>query len=251
MENFSNENKNQDYTKETEIDLMQLFKALLNKWIIILIVGIVCALVVFCYNKFFVTPQYTSSTQIMVINRQSENSITATDITSASSLSRDYVVIVTSSTVMDRVIADLNLDMTSAELSKKVTASIVSDTRQIRINVNDPDPIMAKQIADSVAKASGTRISEIMSVSNMVQVIDPGSLPTAPSSPNVTKYTLIAFVIGVIVTCVVIIIINIIDDKIKTSEDVEKYLNCSVLGIIPVFEGENSGKKKKSFFRKH
>lgn len=246
MEDFANERQTHKDNSESEIDLVQIFRALLNKWIIILIVGVLCGILVFCYNKFFVTPQYTSSTQIMVINRQSENSITATDITSASSLSKDYVVIVTSTTVMERVVADLGLDINAAQLSSKVSASLVADTRQIRINVTDPDPIRAKQIADSVAEASGVRISEIMSINNMVQVIDPGSLPTQPSSPNTVKYTLIAFLAGVIVSCVIIVIISLVDDKIKTADDVEKYLECSVLGVIPVFETENSGKKNKS-----
>lgn len=247
MEKYSNENRKQHNTKETEIDLLQLLRALLNKWVIILIAGVVCGVVVFCYNKFFVTPQYTSSTQIMVINRQSENSITATDITSASSLSKDYVVIVTSMTVMDRVIEDLGLDMTAVELSSKVKASLVADTRQIRIDVEDPDPETAKKIADSIAKESGIRISEIMSVTNMVKVIDPGSLPTEPSSPDTVKQALIAFLVGVAASCVIIIIISVVDDKIKTAEDVEKYLECSVLGVIPVFEGENQGKNKNRF----
>ena len=249
MENITMETERKTQSdNEKEINLAQIGAALLNKWFVIVLVGAVCGVLAFIYFRFFVTPQYTSTTQIMVINRQNENSITATDITSASSLSKDYVVIVTSDTVMERVIANLSLNMTVDELAGKVTASLVTDTRQIRIDVKDPDPILAKKIADSVAQISSQRICEIMSIENMVEIIDPGNMPTKASSPRTLRNTIIVAIIGILISSVIVVIADITNDTIKNAEDVEKYLGCSVLGIIPVFEGEASskGKKKKS-----
>lgn len=231
----------------TEIDLSEIFGMLARKWIIIAAAGVAAAVAVFCYFHFIVTPQYTSSARIMVINRQSSESITATDLTSSTTLSNDYVEIVTSRTVMEQVIADLDLNYSVGTLQSMVSASVVTNTRMINISVTNPDPILAKKITDSVSNVSSTRICEVMNIENMVSIVDEGSLPTEPSSPATTRNTVIAALLGIIIAAVVIIIIGIKDDRIKTPEDVEKYLGVSVLGTIPVFTAgtDNGGPKPK------
>ncbi len=229
--------------EEREIDLGQLLAALLSKWVIIVAAVLVCAVVSFGYFNFIVTPQYTSVTRIMVINRQSSDTITATDITSSTSLSKDYVEIVTSPSVLEQVIADLGLNLTTSQLDGKVSATVVTDTRMIRIGVTDKDPILAKKIADSIANVSSDKICKVMNIENMVSIIDEGSMPVTPSSPNVARNTIIAALLGLVVSCAIIIIVNITNDTIKTADDVEKYLGVSVLAVIPVFDNDNNTAK--------
>lgn len=63
------------------------------------------------------------------------------------------------------------------------------------------------------------------------------------------KWTFIGGVLGVLLVCVIILIQYLMDDTIKSSEDVEKYLGLSTLALIPVASDE-SGKKKKKKKRK-
>jgi len=49
-----------------------------------------------------------------------------------------------------------------------------------------------------------------------------------------------------VVGCAAVLILRFyLDDSIKTSEDIEKYLGLSTLASIPVFESEDDGKQKK------
>ena len=43
---------------------------------------------------------------------------------------------------------------------------------------------------------------------------------------------------------VIIIIVYLTNDTIQTSEDVERYLGVSTLGMIPLAEGQKKSKKK-------
>ena len=108
----------------------------------------------------------------------------------------------------------------------------------ISIKVTDKDPILAKEITDDIATVTSKRICEVMKVENMVSLVDSADLPTTPSSPATKRNTVIALLLGVVISSAVIIIIGIKDDRIKTQEDVEKIFGMSVLGLIPKFEGE-------------
>lgn len=233
-----NNNENTADNGRTEIDIAEIFGMLGHKWIIIAAAGVIAAVLAFGYFHFIATPKYTSSASIMVINRQNTDAITATDLTSSTTLSNDYVEIIKSRTVLEQVIADLDLDYDVDKLGGKISASVITNTRKISIKVTDEDPILAKKIADSLVDASSKRICEIMNVENMVSTVDNGDLPDKPSSPATKRNTVIAALIGVVLASAIIIIVGIKDDRIKTQEDVEKYLGTSVLGMIPLFEAE-------------
>lgn len=232
MEKLENKNKND------EIDLMKILRILASKWMFIVITAVVLAGAAFIYFNFVVTPRYTSTARIMVINRQNSDSLTSTDLNSSTTLSSDYVEIVKSRTVLEQVIANLDLKYSVGELKGMVSASIVNNTRMISIKVTDKDPILAKEITDDIATVTSERICEVMKVENMVSLVDSADLPTTPSSPATKRNTVIALLLGVVISSAVIIIIGIKDDRIKTQEDVEKISGMSVLGLIPKFEGE-------------
>jgi capsular polysaccharide biosynthesis protein len=162
-----------------------------------------------------------------------------------SALSSDYLQLIQTRPVLEKVIAELGLDMSVDELKGKITATKQGDSRIISISVVDESPVVAKRIADAVAKAAAEQIYTVMDA-ELVNIVQPGNVPEEPSSPAVMKNTAIVFIIAVFAVCAVIIIRNIVDDTIKTSEDVEKYLGISVIGSIPIFGAEaNTDKKKK------
>lgn len=236
MKNIDDNNLQEREDKGIEIDLSEIFAMLLRKWVIIVGVTVAAGVLAFAYFYFIVTPKYTSNARIMVINRQSNDTITNTDLTSSTTLSNDYVEIVKSRSVLEQVIADLDLNYSVATLKSKVSASVVTNTRMISINVTDPDPILAKKITDSISNVTSNRICEVMNIENMVSIVDEGSLPSSPSSPAITRNTLIAALLGFVLAAVVVIIVGVMDDRIKTQEDVERHLGVSVLGSIPLFD---------------
>lgn len=234
--------------KEMEIDIKQIFMLLLSKIWVIAIVGVICAVVAFSYFKFIADEQYTSTTQIYIMDTASEN-INYSDVTMYTSLLNDCLQIIKTTPVMEQVIAELGLDMTAGELSGKVSATKEGDSRIISISVVDGSPIVAKRIADSVATASAQRIEEVVG-KQIVNVVQQASVPTSPSSPATMRNTVLAFLIGVFVTCAVIVVRHIMDDTIKVADDIEKYLGITVIGTIPLFgeeaEQKNGGKAKKT-----
>lgn len=230
---------------EITIDLAELFGVLLSKLHIILLAGIFMALVAFVGTKLLITPQYTSVTKVYVFNKQSDNTgTTMTDLQTGTLLTKDYMELAKSRPVLEQVIAVLNLDITPSELRDMISVETPADTRILSISVQNPDPKQAKEIADAVRESVCIQITDIMNV-DTVNTVEDGNLPTSPSSPNVMKNLVLGGMLGVILAIGIIVLIHILNDTIKTPDDVERHLGLNVLANIPIAEGAKKSKKVK------
>lgn len=230
--------------EEIEIDLKQIFFVVFDKLLLIIVVTILAGCITFMYSKFIVRPVYNSTTQIYVMSKSDDNKTTYTDLQTSNILTKDYQVIILSRPVMENVIADLDLDMSIEELQAMISVEIVTDTRLINIDVESTDPWLARNIADCVKEISKEQIQKIMNIES-VNTVEEANLPLNPVSPRVLRNVMIGSIIGFVFVVGFIIIRFLLDDTIKTPEDIEKYLGVSVLSSIPVAESENAIKKKK------
>lgn len=227
---------------EMEIDLKEICCLLLDRIGIICLSAVILAAAGFIVSRFVMTPQYVSETQIYVLSRQNENNVTYSDLQMGSQLINDYAVLIKSRTVLEEVVRELNLEMSAGALGNKISVNPLTDTRILSITVTDPNPETARSIADAVQAAAAVHIKEVMDI-EAVNVVAAASLPTAPSSPSVRRYTLMGGMIGVVLSAGIIVVRFLLDDTIKTPDNVERYLGMSTLASIPMAEEE--GKKKK------
>lgn len=235
---------------EITIDLSELFMALWHKAHIIVLAGIAAALLAFIATKLFMTPMYTSETQMYVLSKQDGNAnVTYSDLQTGTQLTKDYMELVKTDPVLEKVISETGIDMTIDELKGHITVTTPTDTRITTIAVENEDPKKAKEIANSLRVAVGEQIVAIMAV-DAVNTVAEASLPTHPSSPSTMKNTAIGGILGILIAIGVIVLIFVLDDTIKTPEDVEYYLQLNVLASLPIKEGTAKTKKSKSISRK-
>lgn len=241
-------------TQEMEIDLGELILALLYKWWIIMIVGVLFAAGGFSIAKFAIEPTFESTTSVYVISRQNEETTTSSDITLGTQLMKDIAALVKSRTVSEEVISTLNLDVKVKDFNNMVAVTSGSDTRFLSIKVTHTDPAMAQQIANAVRDVVAKRAVDVMKV-EAVNVADYANLPTEKAAPSIAKYTVLGCALGVFLAAGVIAVLFLLDDTIKTPDDVEKYLKLSTLGSIPFDEEsaaeEIKNKKRRKKSKKH
>lgn len=221
---------------EIEIDLLELFRALRKRMWLILAVTIVCGSLAGVFSKVVLTPQYTSTAMVYILSKETTLTSLA-DLQIGSQLTKDYAVIVSSRPVLEDVVEKLNLDMTYDELEKKITIDNPKDTRILSISAEDPDPQMAKAIADEVANTSSEYIGDIMEMIPP-KLIESGEVPYKKTSPSNAKNAVLGAMIGFVAVCGVIVLEVLMNDTIRTEDDVEKYLGLTVLAMVPEREGE-------------
>ena len=239
------ENQVTNNNDEIEIDLGEVFHLVISKLGVIILSGILLGVLSIIGTMLFITPKYESTTKIMVLNKQDNNTLTSADMQTSTQLTKDYAELIQSRTVLEGVIAQLNLDMTYKEMLNKVSVETSSDSRIVSISVTDEDPYTASEIANAVRDMAAEHIQSVMDI-EAVNVVDTANIPNEKASPSLAKNGVIGGLLGVIIAMAAVSIIYLTNDTIKVEEDVERYLGLSVLGSIPFSEKESRSKKKKS-----
>src|SRR5699024_7643468 len=114
--------------EEGQIDLIALFHVMLRKLWLIVICGVIGLVAVGGYTKLFVTPQYSASSMIYIFGSTSSlsdlaNSALGTQLTS------DFQTLAQSRAVLEKVIEELDLDMSYGELSGSISVTNPASTR--------------------------------------------------------------------------------------------------------------------------
>ena len=179
----------------------------------------------------------------MIVNtRQDVNAnVTSDQINSATKLVSTYSIIIKSDTVLQQVIDNLGLNLTYAQLNKRVTVAAVDDTQVMKITVQSDSPEWALQVCEQIITVAPDVIKEAVEAGS-VKVISNASLATEPVSPNIKKNTMLAAAVGFVLVIGIIVLQVLLDNKINTEEDVTKYLDMTVLGVIPQYD--QGGKKE-------
>jgi len=216
-----------------EIDLKEMFDYFLGRvsWIIIAVALAVAVGNV--YTMFTRVPMYRSTTTLVLV---SENKDSASYNTSEQQLNKNlvgtYSEIIKSRTILNAVIRNLDLDYSYSVLQNRITVSSVNNTEIIRIAVADPDPKVATKIANEIAKVFVSEINKFYKLNN-VSVLDRAENNSVPYNVNYLKDNAIYIMIGLVLSCGIIFIFFYFDTTIKTSEEIEKKLGLTVVGIVP------------------
>ena len=225
---------------EVEIDLLEIFYALKKKILLVLMVALVGGCIAAAYTQFLMTPIYSSTSSILVLSKETTLTSLA-DLQLGASLTSDYTVLITSTPVMEQVISDLDLDMTAEQLKGSVSINNPTDTRILEITVNNTDSKMAKKIVDEIANVSSSYIGDKMEVIPP-KIIEVGKIATVRTSPSVKKNAALGF----LACAAIVVVYAVMDDTIKTEEDIEKYLGVSVLAKVPDRKDFINSKNRKS-----
>ena len=222
-----------------ELELRDIFRIIWARIWIIVLITIVAMLASGIISYFYLDKIYESSTTLIVNKQKDDNEketqYTYNDILLSQKLVSTYTEIAKSSYVLERVIKELNLDLSPDELKKMIAVSAVGDTQIIRITVSDVFPARATVIAEKMAELLPIRVSELEMPDN-VKVVDKAKVPSSPVKPRPLMNIAIAGVLGIMVGLGIIFLIEYLDNTIKTPDDVQKYMGLPVLGSIPNFE---------------
>lgn len=187
-------------------------------------------------------PMYKSTATLYIL-RQNDESITSGDASSDFSLAlkvvNDCTYLLKSHTVLDQVIRDLDLDMDYEVLYERVSAYNPSDTRILEVSVEAEDAAKAKQIVDKLCQIGQQSISDAMGF-EQVNLFAYGTLEKEPcNSTSLLVYIIIGAAAAILMYSVFLVAF-LLDDRICTSDDIERYLHLSILGEIPDEQGTSN-----------
>ena len=228
---------NNQENQAVEIDVFAMLKTLWKRKFSIVLVALVFAIAAFGYSAFLAKKEYQSTSRIYVVSRQNQdnNALTNSDLQAGSYLVKDYREIILSQNVLSQAIEELKLDMTPAELSKKISVSVPTDTRILSITAKDGNPKEAARIANGLRNVAAEKIISVTKVSD-VTTLDEAEVPQSPSSPNIRRNVLLGFIAGAGLMVVLMVVADVFDDRVKRPEDIEELMGLTLLGIVPAMK---------------
>lgn len=219
-----------------EINLSEVYSYFKTKilWILLAVV-----LIIVLGNVFTLltrTPLYQSNTTIVLVG-ESKSGYSQTESQLNQNLIGTYSQIIKSRKVLNQVIKNLDLKLTTTDLAQSITTSSVEDTEIIQITVNNPKAKDAKKITDELAEVFAKEIKDIYHLEN-VEIIDKAEIAKTPYNVNYLKDNVIYLVVGLVLSFGVVFVMYYFDTSIKSSDIIEEKLGLTVIGIVPKEERE-------------
>ncbi|WEG13381.1 Wzz/FepE/Etk N-terminal domain-containing protein [Pullulanibacillus sp. KACC 23026] len=220
---------------EETISLQEIYQTIKKRIVLIVIITLLATVASGIFTKFFVTPKYDASTQVLV-NQASSNQNSQIDYTQVQTnvqLINTYSVIIKSPTILNEVIRQLHLNLTADDLGDMITVNSAENSQVFTVTVESDGEAKSVRIANAVASAFKKKIQSLMKVDN-VSILSKASIAehASPVKPNLKMNVAIGFVVGLMISIGLAFLLEFLDKTIKTEEDIERYLELPVLGAI-------------------
>jgi len=216
---------------EIEIDLLELVFRLIEKWKMIVAGALAGFLLMFVYSFILATPMYEATSKLYVLS-SSDSAINLSDLQIGSYLTSDYMEVFEIWEVHEIVRQNLQITYTNEELEEMLTISNPGDTRILYITVAHEDPQFAAALANEYAAVAKRYISAVM-LTDEPSLFSEAQVPDEPVSPRKALNVVLGFMLGAFIVCAVVVVQFLMDDKIKSEEDVRKYVKLNTLAVVP------------------
>ncbi|WP_368490059.1 YveK family protein [Clostridium sp. BJN0013] len=221
--------------EEITLDLRDFYYILKKRRMLIAIVTVVCTLVAGILSFFIIKPTYEATTTIIIGKPESDgkDSTQYNDVMMYQNLVKTYAKIASSNTVMESTSNKLKGTIGVGELKKKISAAPQEGTQILQITGQSKDPKQAVNMVNAVVQAFVSESKRVFPTGGDIQVMDKVQFPDKPIKPKKALNMAIAFFVGLMASVGFSFMLECMDNTIKTEEDVARYLDMPIIGIIP------------------
>lgn len=210
---------------------------------VILGVAILCMALFAGYKALTFTPEYESRATLYILKQDGRNSdeYTSSDFSLALNVVNDCTYLLRSHKVLDEVVQDLDLDVEYENLARRISTSNPDGTRVLEVIVRADTPENARKIVNRVCQVGADAITDAMGF-QQVNLYEYGTLNETPC--NRTSYKTYGFIGfgAAILAYAAYLLVFLLNDRIRTEEDVHEYFGLSVLGEIPNASSKSRGR---------
>jgi polysaccharide biosynthesis transport protein len=205
----------------------------MKKWFIVLIMAVL-ALGFSIYKGYHkVTTIYETKTSLIVGNPIDGEGIKyqIAEVQLYERFVRTYSALARTSFIAEKVSSKLNKVIPSEAIQASIVVTPQENTQFVDVMIRWRD---SKQAVDILNTFSEVFISEAKSIypTCNIEIIEKAKEPRAIVLSK-RIYVYLSPIIGIIVSVLIIFGIELLDNTIRTEEDVKEYLNLSVVGEIP------------------
>lgn len=224
-------------------------------WVIVLVAVVLTVLVV--SFDWLQPPTYEASIKVLIgqepVGKRGLDNLN--DIASLQDFTQTAAEVLPTRTVAEAAIQRLDPRTTPEDLDPEdldpedilggLNAEPAQDTLVIDVSYTDPDPEGAQQIVNAVGAGFSDQISEISPDPGVTaKVWEEAELPDSPISPNPFRDGLAALVLGGLLGVGLAFLLERLDDRWRSPEEVERVSGVPNFGVVRRFEMSKGAKKE-------
>jgi polysaccharide biosynthesis transport protein len=218
--------------------LEKIFWILKVKLKLILLISILFALGMGVYANYSRSSTYLAQISFYVysnpdyITDPSVN-INNSELTQARNLVPSYMQILRSKTFLNKLLEETGLPYSVDFIRSNISASSIEDTAAFNVNVYNPNPVDAMNIANAIGDLAPNEITRIVK-SGGIEVLDRAEMPTEPyQTTSVMKLVLIGGLGGFALSAFIFLIRGLLDTTIRKKSEVKDIFTIPILGDVP------------------
>lgn len=216
---------------EQTIDLEDLFKIIKKNFFSIVALPLLFGIIALLISMFLITPKYESTTQLLVNQKETQNTMLTQQVQSNLQLIKTYSEIIKSPRILDEVSNRLDNRYTTTEIQNMLNISSQSDSQVLNISVKSEHSELSNTIANTVAEVFSEDVENIMNVDN-VSILSVAEGNGEQVEPRTLVNVAVGMFVGFILAALIIFLKEVLDKRIKNEDDVAEYLDLPVLGSI-------------------
>ena len=227
-----------------QINLVSVLSMMVKRWWVLVLCTVLMGVTFFTVTEVFIPEQYTSVGKLLVrhtINYQNEDGTIPAEsintLNTAARLLNTYTEIFSTNTFYNKIAVDSGTAYSANQLKGMVTYTSLNETEVLQVEVKCTDKIEARQLCELILDNAQSEVERIGSGGSVI-VVDDATTPTTPTSPNKTLNTVLGILLGAVLGAVVIFIIELLDTRVKTEDDLVSKFDLPILGVIPDLESE-------------
>ena len=139
----------------------------------------------------------------------------------------------------------LTMPCTYNQVANAIQMTAASDTWVLKVEAETDDPELSAAICNAVAKVAPQVLTEVVGAGT-AKAIGTAHVPTAPSSPNVLMNSAVGGVVGLVIAVIIVLLRSLLDNTVKSEEELKDRFDVPVLGEIPDFyESKKKGARAR------
>ncbi len=205
-----------------------------KRWKLIVLVTLVITLVSAVLSLFVITPKYESSTKLFIGKESSEESsseYTNGDIELYKNLMSTYAEVIQTKDLVSSALNENGMAIDVDKALENLTVNTTENTQVLEIKYISTDPYEADNMVKAILNQFVKRSKQLIP-NESVHVIQQSQVSVNPVSPNILRNTVIAFLVGFVLSLCIVFLLEYLNDSLKNKDELEKILGTSVIGVI-------------------
>lgn len=222
------------------MNLQEFLNLLRSRWLTVCATALIATVGALAVS-LLTTPLYQASTRLFVSTSAGSS---LSDVYQGNLFSQQrvlsYTQLLKGQTVAQRTIDKLGLDMSADELVQQVNASAKADTVLIDVDVSDPSPVRARDIANTLSDEFVVMVRELETPEDgsrpdaRIVVEQRASIPETPISPKPRRNIALGLMAGLMLGIGLALLRDRLDSTIKDREAIEEATHVGLVGAIPL-----------------